>query len=157
MERDTSIRLAGPDDLEALNKVIDAALKSWDLPERVKRLALASYHYSEVDLDHYQIMLAFANETLAGVIAWDRQPHLIGKAQRGLFVHGLYVLPDYWRQGIGRRLFNIAKQSALSSALNGILIKAQKEAKAFYQTLGMRELPVNDATRDYAHRYWLAL
>lgn len=152
-----SIRPACSADLCALNRVIDAAVMSWELPERVKRLALDSYHYTEVDLEDYRIMLAVETDRLVGTIAWDRQPHKRDSGQHGLFVHGLYVLPGEWRRGIGRKLFNTAIQTALSSSLDGILIKAQKEARAFYEALGMYELPVNDSTREYAHRYWLAL
>ncbi len=40
--------------LDAINHVIEAAVMIWDLPERVKRLSLSSYYYTEQDLNHYQ-------------------------------------------------------------------------------------------------------
>ncbi len=40
---DIDIRLAGHADLEAINRVIEVAVMTWDLPDRVKRLSLPAY------------------------------------------------------------------------------------------------------------------
>lgn len=37
---ETTLRRLGPDDLEQANAVVEAALMTWSLPERVKRLSL---------------------------------------------------------------------------------------------------------------------
>ena len=34
----------------------------WQLPERVKRLALPSYRYNEMDLKYYSLVVAERNE-----------------------------------------------------------------------------------------------
>jgi hypothetical protein len=55
---DIDIRLAGQADLEAINRVIEAAVMTWDLSDRVIRLSLPVYRYDCVDLDHLDIVLA---------------------------------------------------------------------------------------------------
>ena len=45
-----NLRPAAPDDLEEVNQVIEAAVMTWDLTERVKRLSLPSYRYNAHDL-----------------------------------------------------------------------------------------------------------
>ncbi|GAB6039601.1 hypothetical protein [Endothiovibrio diazotrophicus] len=37
-----NLHRAGPADLEAINRVVEGAVMSWQLPERVKRLSLPS-------------------------------------------------------------------------------------------------------------------
>ena len=51
-------RLAHADDLAALNGVIECAIMSWRLSERVKRPSLPSYRYHPHDLDHLHLVVA---------------------------------------------------------------------------------------------------
>ena len=59
-------------DLEGCNAVIEAAVMSWDLPERVKRLSLPNYRYDAHDLEHLDLRVA--EESLRGIVgvaAWE--------------------------------------------------------------------------------------
>lgn len=149
-----SLRPAGEADLDDINRVIDAAIMTWALPERVKRLSLSSYHYNAIDLQHYEIHVALLKARIVGVVAWDRQAQSVNSRQQGLFLHGLYVHPDYRRRGIGIRLIQCAELAASEAQLDGVLVRAQKDAEAFYLACGFLRLPVMDEERDYAHRYW---
>ncbi len=148
------LRPATDVDLDVINRVIDAAIMSWDLPARVKRLSLASYHYNEFDLQHYDILVAVQDDRIVGVVAWDKQAHPLPHQQQALFVHGLYVHPDHQHQGIGSRLFERAETAMHENKLDGLLVKAQKAAVGFYQARGMRKLAVTNSDREFAHRYW---
>ena len=150
------VRPALPTELAALNRVVEAAFLTWDLPERVKRLSLPSYRYDAADLQHLHIELAErAGEPLA-VAAWEEAA---GKdcppGRHGLLLHGLYVHPQHMRKGLGRRLLQAAAAAARTQGLDGVLVKAQADAEGFFRRLGLRELPVEDAARHYAKRYWL--
>jgi hypothetical protein len=46
-----TLRSAAPADLDAINTVIERAVQTWELPHRVKRLALVSYRDNTFDLD----------------------------------------------------------------------------------------------------------
>jgi hypothetical protein len=69
---DIKLRRLASVDLDAANAVVEAAIMTWDLPERVKRLSLASYRYNVHDLEHLTIMGALdAAEAIVGVAAWE--------------------------------------------------------------------------------------
>ncbi len=150
------LRPAASRDIDALNRVIERAVMSWPLPERVKWLSLPSYLYQSIDLDHLTIIVA---EDMAGAIlgvaAWEAaNPRDLPAGKTGLLLHGLYVDPDHWHRGIGSCLLVRAKEAVRQSNCGGLLVKAQAQAGGFFQAREMELLPVLNAGRDYAHRYW---
>ena len=153
------LRPAMLEDLDAINSVVETAVMTWDLPERVKRLVLPSYHYTEVDLKHLEIVVAVdARQHILGVAAWEQADiRDTPQGQLGLLLHGLYVLPAYHHQGIGRQLFQAASDSALKHRVDGLLVKVQQNANGFFDAMGMSQLPAEDAMRHYSNRYWKSM
>ncbi|MEZ5476352.1 MAG: GNAT family N-acetyltransferase [Thiolinea sp.] len=155
---DDDLRQAMPADLPALNRVVEAAVMSWNLPERVKRLSLPSYRYDEADLQHLILWLVEQSDSAEPVLAvagWEAaDASECPSHQRGLLLHGLYVLPQYRHHGLGTRLLQAAEQAAGAEAYAGVLVKAQKQAAGFFRKQGYQPLPVTDCSRDYAHRFW---
>ena len=156
---DYPLRTARPDDIEAINAVIEAAVMGWNLPERVKRLSLATLKYSRYDLDHFELwVVETADGEVAGAAAWtpagakDLPP-----ATRGLLLHGIYVDPAQQHRGLGARLLERARSAAAAGGYDGLLAKAQPGAEGFFAKQGLVKLPVRDPARDYPHRYWLAV
>lgn len=145
-------------DLAALNGVIERAISTWKLPERVKRLSLPSYRYQAHDLDHLQLVMAEDESHVpVGVAAWEpANPRDLPAGKRGLLLHGLYVDPARQHRGVGSRLLDAAAAAARAQRLDGVLVKAQAEAIGFFEACGLQRLPVDDAARDYPHRFWLA-
>jgi predicted N-acetyltransferase YhbS len=157
-----NIRPARLADLESINRVISAAVMTWDLPERVKRLALSSYHYHAVDFAHFGMCVAEQHDQIVGVAAWEPVdprdlPDELAVGAHGLLLHGLYVDPSHQRQGLGRLLLQPVLQAAQQASVAGVLVKAQSDAVPFFRALGWTELAVRDRVRDYPHRYWQAL
>lgn len=69
---DVKVRAATKIDLDTINRVIEAAIMTWDLPERVKRLSLSSYYYTEQDLNHLELVVAEdGQKNIKGVAAWE--------------------------------------------------------------------------------------
>lgn len=151
------IRPANVDDLDALNGVVEAAVMSWQLPERVKRLALPSYRYDEMDLNYYSLAVAEEDEKIIAIAAWDSEAHLAKQGSKGLLLHGIYVQPEYQRRGMGSRLFAAAENAVKESGLDGLLVKAQNDAVEFFLAQGMQKLQAEDQHRDYENRYWKQL
>ena len=160
MNDDTyTIRKAAADDLEAINRVITNAVMQWKLPERVKRLALPSYLYRPHDLAQLELYVAEtpAPLTIIGVAAIE--PAVSGDlpvAAAGMLLHGIYIDPTRQRSGLGRSLVRHTMALIAARSLSGLLVKAQPDAVGFFTKLGMKKLPVKDASRDYPHRFWLA-
>ncbi|MEZ5453106.1 MAG: GNAT family N-acetyltransferase [Thiothrix sp.] len=145
-------------DLPAINRVIDAAVMGWKLPERVKRLALPSYRYDAADIQHLSVqVIEMAADGIVAVAAWEpADPRDTPGRQSGLLLHGLYVHPDVQQQGLGKRLLQEVKQAALACGYAGVLVKAQADAESFFAACGLQKLPVEDTARHYAGRYWIA-
>lgn len=152
-----SLRRAQRADLSAINRVISAAVMSWDLPERVKRLSLSTYHYTELDMAHLQMVVAEERTgTIIGVAAWEpAEPKDMPAAQSALLLHGLYVTPSHHHRGMGTVLFRCAEQAAREQHYDGLLVKAQEDAAGFFLAMGMERLAAEDQRRHYAHRYWM--
>lgn len=150
------LRQATSGDLPAINRVIDAAVMGWTLPERVKRLALPSYRYDAMDLDHLTILVAEALEDgIVGVAACETaNPADLPEDCVGLLLQGLYVHPRSQGQGIGRQLFRAAEEQVRQGGYDGLLVKAQPDAAVFFQAMGMQGLESRVPARDYPYRYW---
>lgn len=148
------IRSTSEDDLDAINGVIEAAVMNWQLPERVKRLALPSYRYNAMDLKYFSLAVAEENGEILALAAWDTDQHQGPNDSMGLLLHGIYVQPDQQRRGIGSRLFNEVVNTARSLQLDGVLVKAQNDAVKFFIAQGMQKLEVENLQRDYENRYW---
>ncbi len=150
------LRKAEEADLAALNAVIERAVMTWSLPERVKRLGLATYRYQPHDLAHLYVVVAEdAGQAIVGVAAWEpAAAREVPPGETGLLLHGLYVDPAHARRGIGGRLLEAALKAAREQGFGGLLVKAQRDAVDFFAARGMQRLPVEDAARDYPHRFW---
>lgn len=154
-----TIRPATPDDLPAVNQVIEAAVMTWQLPERVKRLSLPSYRYDALDLDHLETVVAVTHSgRIVGVAAWEEaEPQDCPAGKTALLLHGLYVSPEEQRGGIGSRLLAAAEEAARIAGTDGLLVKAQNDAVAFFLAHGLERFPALDPARHYANRLWKPL
>lgn len=153
------LRAATKSDLDAINKVIEAAVMTWPLADRVKRLSLPTYKYNELDLQHLHIVVAenTAGE-ITGVAAWcPAKTADTPRNKTALLLHGIYVHPSQHRKGIGSQLFQAAEQMAREQKLQGLLVKAKAGSELFYQAHGMEKLTVEDADREFVNRYWKLL
>jgi N-acetylglutamate synthase-like GNAT family acetyltransferase len=150
------LRRANAQDLGAINAVIEGAVMTWHLPERVKRLSLPSYRYHAQDLEHLHVVVAENGAgTIVGVAAWEAARRRdVPSGQRGLLLHGIYVDPAWQHQGIGRRLLESASAACRVEGFDGLLVKAQADAEGFFAAQGMQRLPVEDEARDYPLRFW---
>jgi GNAT superfamily N-acetyltransferase len=150
-------RPAAAADLDAINRVVERAVMTWRLPDRVKRLSLPTYRYHSQDFEHMSLLVAVSPELgVTGVAALETaDPRDLPAERTGLLLHGLFVEPDHQRRGIGSRLVNAALELVRAKGLDGLLVKAQPDAVEFFHAQGMRHLPVRDHERDYPHRFWM--
>jgi predicted N-acetyltransferase YhbS len=152
-----SIRPADISELDAINRVIETAVMSWKLPERVKRLSLPSYRYDAMDFRALEVVVALRDLDIVGVAAWENaDPKEAPVGGPVMLLHGIYVDPAHHCRGIGRRLFREAERAVQAHGYEGLLVKAQASADGFFGSLGMHRLDPDDPERHYANRFWKA-
>ena len=143
-------------DLENINRVIEAAIMTWDLPERVKRLALSSYRYTDNDFRFLHIIIAEHGENnIVGVATWEQaDKKYTPDNTHALLLHGIYVDPAHHHQGIGQQLFTATEEAARAHHFDSIVVKAQQGAEPFFIKQGMQRLAVDNEKQQYANRFW---
>jgi len=151
-----NIRPAKHEDLDNINRVIEAAIMTWNLPERVKRLSLSSYLYTSIDFDHLDIVVVEDDSHgIVAIAAWEQaDANDVPDGKTALLLHGIYVHPLHQRQEIGQQLLKRAEQAVLQHHFDALLVKAQTGAEGFFLKQGMSLLPVENTERHYASRYW---
>ena len=151
-----TLREAAQCDLGQINALIAAAIDTWRLSERVKRLSLPLYQYGARDLEHLQAVVAETEEsTIAGIAAIEAADAL--ECPQGLsaaLLHGIYVDPLLHRSGIGTRLLKHMQVMASSMGFDGLLVKANPEAKSFFEARAFEKMPIENPSRDYPYRFW---
>ena len=119
-DENVQIRSANENYLDAINQIIELAIMGWQLPERVKRLALPSYRYSKLDLRYFTLVVAESNDSIIAVAAWDTDSHQVSEDRNGLLLHGIYVHPEHQRYGIGGRLVKELENVARKQNMDGV-------------------------------------
>ena len=147
MSQGLNVHKAELQELDAINRLIERAVATWNLPERVKRLALPTYRYTPLDLQTLTILAGYRGATLVGVAAWEA---VESDALPGLALHGLYVDPQWWGRGIGTALLARVEQSARERGFARLTVKAQPGATKFFLRHGFQTAPSAD-TSGYAH------
>ncbi|WP_018871663.1 GNAT family N-acetyltransferase [Thioalkalivibrio sp. ALJ16] len=154
--RGTGLRPAVREDLEAINRLVAAAIEDWPLPERVRRLALPAYRYTEADLMFLDAVVREDAGQVVGVATWESAEarELPEGAATGLLLHGLYVARSARGTGVGRQLVAACQEAARAAGVDGVLVKAQTSAAGFFARVGFQSVPVRDRDRDFEQRYW---
>jgi len=151
-----SLRKAASDDLDHINDIIAAAMDTWNLAERVKRISLPLYRYQPYDLEHLQIVVAESGGShIVAIAALEQSPPTDSSGEQSTSVlHGLYVDPSYHGKGIGSLLLKRMEEIAAETDTAGLLVRAQHDAVDFFAGRGFKSQPVEDHTRDYPYRLW---
>lgn len=146
-------------DLERLNdvnRVVEQAVMAWSTSDRVRRLSLPLLRYSEMDLRHMKFLLLddSAGEAVA-TAAWEETE--ADGAERGarcLQLHGLYVLPQWQRQGLGSSLLDFASLYAVSHDIDTIAVRAWREAQPFFHEHGFEPIGTQQSLNGYSELLW---
>lgn len=135
MSRRAEYRIAGIEDLEAINDVIEAAVMNWPMADRVKRLSLPSLKYNETDLAHMIFIVGEVRYEIVGVAVWDpfRDDNLA-------LLHGLYVLPELQGQGIGKDLVSHVLSGAAERRLDAVIVRAERVAVEFFRAQQFQQI-----------------
>ena len=140
-----SVRYATPDDLNAINCVIDAAVMAWPLAQRVKRLSLSALRYDAQDYEHFEMFVALKDNEIVGVAVWDPVD------ESGLF-HGLYVEPKSQRAGVGKRLMQRVLDRASYLGHESVLVRAERVSAGYFERQRFERVIVSESEYPYQYR-----
>ena len=154
-----ALRRARASDLQSVNNLIAAAIDTWSLADRVKRISLPLYRYHEDDLRDMQLVVAHSSDDeIFGIAALEQAyaTDLFGGLEASV-LHGIYVAPNLHRNGVGSALLEKIENMARSNDTEVLLVKARPEAMSFFSSHGFGTLPTRDHLRDYPYQLYKRL
>ena len=148
------MRSAGSPDLAVINNVVNHAIETWNLPERVRRLAKPSLTYTESDLD---FMLAALGENEEGnaiaAALWEPEEGRLSR-HSSILLHGLYVMPEYQRNGVGACMVEHVSKIARKAGFHGMTVKSWRDSEDFFLKLGFSDSAISGQERLYPRQLW---
>jgi len=168
-----SIATGKKTDLDCINNVVAAAVMSWPMPERIKRLSVPVLSYDSEDFKHYRFVVyrqggeikggevkggevkggEVKGGEVQGVAAWNPEAPLVTELGTGRLLHGLYISPDCQGRGYGRDLMAAVLSEAMTLGAEGLVIKAERPSIGFFEHCGLQPLSATGAT-DYPYQFW---
>ncbi len=150
------IRPAREADLPRINEIVEAAIMTWSLPDRVKRLSLPVCCYDQADLSHQRVLVAEGpDQRVAGVAALEPADTAdTPGGVRGLLLHGIYVDAAIHRGGYGRALLGAALRAGHSGIYQGLLVKATRDAVGFFAREGLQRIRDPRLVNQYPYLFW---
>ncbi len=113
--------------------------------ERVLDAMTASFRpwlIHKMQAGEYLAWLAIATDgsVAAGLGLWlmDWPPHMIGPGSRRGNILNVYTNAAYRRQGLARRLMEIALEWCKTNAIRAVILHSSKEGRPLYENLGFR-------------------
>ena len=149
-------------DLGAVNHVVGEAVRSWNLPARVLRLALPSLLYTSQDLAQMSAALAARgtepDDEAVGVAVWESADgDDVPAGGRAILLHGLYVVPRWQRRGVGGNLLEFVSTWAESREFDAIVLRAWRESERFFRAHGFRSMHTGKSAHLHPRRLYKAL
>lgn len=135
------------EDLAVVNEIVARALSSWQVADRVMRLAMPSLHYTAADLDHMSFVIARNTDYIPVAVAvWEVLSDSASRAPTTeLLLHGLYVVPESQRCGFGACLLQHVEHVAAERGVRVITVHAWRDAESFFRARGFEsdsEIPL---------------
>jgi len=133
------LRTARAADIDQVNQVIFEAIGTWRIADRVRELSRHAYRYDESDLEHGELrLLVDASDQTIGIAHWDQATPAdtpVGSASAAI-LHGLYLMPAFHGQGLGRQLLSDAINRASHAGHDALALRAQRDAEPFFLSQG---------------------
>ena len=100
----------------------------------------------KMEAGEYRAWLAVRTEgsVAAGLGLWlmDWPPHMVGPGSRRGNILNVYTEPDNRRQGLARRLMQVALEWCRENRIRAVILHSSNEGRPLYETLGFR--PTNE-------------
>jgi GNAT superfamily N-acetyltransferase len=74
-----------------------------------------------------------------GIVADGLPPHLVSPRSRRGNILNVYTLPSFRRQGIARRLIEVALNWCRANGIRNVILHASDEGQPLYKSLGFEQ------------------
>lgn len=122
-----------PSDANALTSIAFAAKKHWG--------------YSPAQIEKWKSELTIAPEEIEDEIIFHMEMdgeivgfYEISKAVEWFDIEHMWVLPEHIGKGLGKQLFEHAKNSAMRNGARGLRVESDPHAEGFYMKMGMKRV-----------------
>ena len=123
------IELARAEHASELTEIAISAKRHWNYPDRWIELWTPSLTISTDYILQNETWMAVVNVTPIGFYSLHRDDEI-------LWLDNLWVLPDFMRQGIGKKLFQHAVERSRVLDVPILKIEADPNAQSFYEKMG---------------------
>ena len=123
------IELARAEHASELTEIAISAKRHWNYPDRWIELWTPSLTISTDYILQNETWMAVVNVTPIGFYSLHRDDEI-------LWLDNLWVLPDFMRQGIGKKLFRHAVERSRVLDVPILKIEADPNAQSFYEKMG---------------------
>ena len=126
-----TIRQARAAEAEALTELAIRSKASWGYDEAFMQKARPDMLVSAADIERAHCLVAEEQGRIFGyVLTFIDREHA--------FLRDLFIEPSHFNRGLGSRLFHRAIDEARARGAQTLTLRADPNARAFYEHLGMR-------------------
>ena len=124
-----TFRAANPREADTLTKIAIASKRHWGYSDDMINLWAPELTFTRKSIESNFVTVAVSDGTLIGVSALELD------STRAELV-GLWVLPSWIGNGVGRRLLNRVLKTAAEKGYDAITVVSDPNAAAFYMRMG---------------------
>ena len=123
------IRRARPDEAAVLTGIAHAAKRHWGYPENWIQHWKDDLTITAEFIEQNEVFVALVEEEIAGCCA-------IVNLESAAELEHMWIRPDHMGQGVGRALFDHAREKAADLQVPELELSADPHAEGFYRHLG---------------------
>lgn len=128
-----AIRRADPSEADQLTEIAHAAKRHWGYPENWIEKWRADLTITPEFLANNEVFVAIANDAIAGCCA------LVITGALAEIEH-MWIKPEHMGSGVGRALFEHARNRARDLQLPVLELSADPNAEGFYERMGAKRV-----------------
>jgi predicted GNAT family acetyltransferase len=125
------VRLAKPDECDALTELAMRAKASWGYPDDFMSACQPELTMTHAKIAAWTVWVAQSDQTICGMIALNIQPGS-DKAE----IEDFFVDPNFHGRGVGATLMSTLLETCLSSGVKAVGLDADPNAEGIYNRLG---------------------
>ena len=131
----TSIREATLADLDVINEIFRLSKGSWGYSDKFMQQCMTDYAITTDQIDKSTVYLFCVNNIVAGFYNFTQD-----EARHSTELDYFFLHPNYFGQGLGRKLWKSCLETARSLNLKEFILNSDPNAEGFYFQMGCKKI-----------------